>query len=290
MIVDAHYHLDPEVEPVERLLAEMERHRIDRVALIATLSPPIRLSAVGLRRWAAMRAALTGGAHKVGDFLYGLTVRDSGRVSYAGKGVPVYPRPDNSAVERALLGHPERFVGWFCVNPRGAIGAAEAEHALGRPGWIGVKAHPFWHAYAVEDLDPIAEVCQARGKPMLVHLGPPGARGDFRRLPDRFPRLRVLYAHALIPWYRRAWDEARRRENVFVDLSSPYLDKSLRYDALRALGPERCVYGSDGPYGYPGPDGQYDHGAILQQIVQFGMPAPDLEKVLGGNFNVLTAP
>ncbi len=289
MIVDAHYHLDPPLEPIDRLLAQMDAHGIGRVAVIAALSDPIHLSALGVRRWLAMRGALAAEAPERGDFLYRMTVRRSGRVSYAGRGAAIYPRPDNDAVERVVAQHPDRLVGWFCVNPREGIGADEAERRLARPGWIGVKAHPFWHQYAVEALDPIAELCQARGRPMLVHLGAPGERGDFRRLPDRFPRLKLLYAHALIPWYGRAWDDVRRREHVLVDLSSPYLDRALRHAALRALGPGRCVYGSDGPYGYPGPDGLYDHGAILQQIERYGMTAPDLDRVLGGNFNALIA-
>jgi predicted TIM-barrel fold metal-dependent hydrolase len=288
MIVDAHYHLDPPLESVARLLARMDAHGIARVALIAALSDPIRLSPLGVQRWLSMRSALAAAPAR-GDFLYRLTVRRSGRVAYAGRGAAIHARPDNDGVEEVLTRHPDRFVGWFCVNPRAGIGADEAERRLSRPGWIGVKAHPFWHRYAVEELDAVAEVCQARGRPMLVHLGAPGERGDFRRLPDRFPRLKLLYAHALIPWYRRAWEDVRRREGVLVDLSSPYLDRALRYAALRELGPGRCVYGSDGPYGYPGPDGLYDHGAILQQIVRYGMTAPELDRVLGGNFDALIA-
>ncbi len=289
MIVDAHYHLDPALEPVERLLREMDRVGIGRVALIAALSDPIRLSALGLRRWMAMRQALGGDRPEVGDLRYRLTVRRSGRVAWSGRGDVIHPLPDNDAVERTIAAHPDRFVGWFCVQPRAGIGAAEVERRLSRPGWIGVKAHPFWHQYPVSALDEVAEVCQARGRPMLVHLGAPGERGDFARLPDRFPRLRVVYAHALIPWYRRAWGDARRRDNDFVDLSSPYLDRTLRHAALRELGPERCLYGSDGPYGYPDADGQYDHRAVLEHVERFGLPAQDLDRVLGGNFHAITA-
>jgi predicted TIM-barrel fold metal-dependent hydrolase len=288
MIVDAHYHLDLRLESVDRLLAEMRTHRIDRVALIAALSEPVHVGPLGIKFGTAMRRALAGRAPWLGQLMYRTTVSRSGKFSYLGKGAPIYPRPDNDGVERTIAEHPDRFVGWFCVNPRAGIGAEEVERRLARPGWIGVKAHPFWHRYPVRDLDPVAEVCQARGKPMLIHLGAPGARGDFRRLPERFPRLRILYAHVVIPWYQRAWDDVRRRENVFVDLSAPYLDKALRYAALGALGPSRCVYGSDGPYGYPGPDGRYDHGAILKQIERFGMTAPELDRVLGGNFGALT--
>ena len=290
MIVDAHYHLDPRLESLERLLAQMQAHRIGRVALIAAPCDPLHVGRAGAAFVKAMRRALAGGAPRLGRILYRSTVHRSGRVSFLGPSAVIYPAPDNDAVERALSAHPDKFVGWLFLNPRAEAPVEEAERRFRHPGWIGVKAHPFWHRYPVEALDDVASLCQERGKPMLVHLGAGARRGDFRRLPERFPRLKLVYAHAGIPWYADLWDDALRRENVFVDLSSPYLDKALRYRALRALGGSRCLYGSDGPYGYPARDGGYDHGAILRQIEQASLPAPDLDRVLGGNFRALTSP
>ena len=286
MIVDAHYHLDPRLESVDRLLLQMREHRIDRVALIAAVCDPIHVGPLGVRFVKAMRRALDGAAPRIGQALYCCTVR-SGRVSFFGKGSAIYPAPDNDAVERAISAHPDQFVGWVFVNPRARAG--EVEGRLRLPAFVGVKAHPFWHQYPVSALDEVAALCQDLGKPMLIHLGAGARRGDFRRLPDRFPRLKIVYAHAGIPWFKELWDDARRRENVFVDLSSPYLDKALRHRALRELGPARCVYGSDGPYGYPAKDGGYDHGAILRQIAQAGLSSADLDRVLGGNFQELVS-
>ncbi|TMA19914.1 MAG: amidohydrolase [Deltaproteobacteria bacterium] len=289
MIADAHYHLDPRLESVEQLLAQMQVHAIGRVALIAAPCDPLQVGRAGAAFVRFMRRALEGGAPRLGRILYRSTVHRSGRVSFLSPSAPVYPEPDNDAVERAFSAHPHKFVGWIFLNPSAKPPVEEAERRFRNPGWIGVKAHPFWHRYPVAALDDVAALCQERDKPMLVHLGAGAARGDFRRLPKRFPRLKLVYAHAGIPWYGTLWDDAVRRENVFVDLSSPYLDKALRHRALRALGASRCLYGSDGPYGYPGRDGGYDHGAILRQISQAGLAAQDLDRVLGGNFNSLVA-
>jgi predicted TIM-barrel fold metal-dependent hydrolase len=289
MIVDAHYHLEPRLEPVNRLLEKMRANGIDRVALISSVCDPIELGRLGRTFGNAMRRALAGRATHVGRLLYRSTVRRSGRVSFLGKSAAVYPRPDNDAVEQVMSEHPNQFIGWLFVNPRAAPPVAEAERRFRHPGWIGVKAHPFWHRYAISELEEVAALCQERGKPMLVHLGAGAERGDFRYLPKRFPKLKLVYAHAGIPWYRSLWEDLLRRELVFVDLSSPYLNKELRYAALRALGASRCLYGTDGPYGYPAPDGGYNHGAILRQIERFGLSAQDLDRVLGGNFTELTA-
>ena len=289
MIADAHYHLDPRLESVEQLLAQMQVHAIGRVALIAAPCDPLQVGRAGAAFVRFMRRALEGGAPRLGRILYRSTVHRSGRVSFLSPSALIYPEPDNDAVERAFSAHPHKFVGWIFLNPSAKPPVEEAERRFRNPGWIGVKAHPFWHRYPVAALDDVAALCQERDKPMLVHLGAGAGRGDFRRLPKRFPRLKLVYAHAGIPWYGTLWDDAIRRENVFVDLSSPYLDKALRHRALRALGASRCLYGSDGPYGYPGRDGGYDHGAILRQISQAGLATQDLDRVLGGYFNSLVA-
>jgi predicted TIM-barrel fold metal-dependent hydrolase len=285
MIVDAHYHLDPRLESVDRLLAQMQAHGIARVALIATMCDPLHLGRAGQLLFNVMRGALGGKAPRLGRVLYRSSVDGSSRISFAG-GAKVYGEPDNDAVERMLRQYPDKFVGWFFVNPQ-KTPIDEVERRLRDARWIGVKAHPFWHRYPVDALDDAAALCQEQDKPMLVHLGGDLTRGDFRRLPQRFPRLKLVYAHAGIPWYEPLWEDARRRENVFVDLSSPYLDATLRHRALRMLGPSRCVYGSDGPYGYPDHDGGYDHGAILRQIERAKLPAADFDRVLGANFRAL---
>ena len=53
--VDAHYHLDPRLEPVNRLLAQMREHCIDRVALIAFVD--------SVERWVAERLRAEGSAN-----------------------------------------------------------------------------------------------------------------------------------------------------------------------------------------------------------------------------------
>ncbi|MEZ4567887.1 MAG: hypothetical protein R2860_13340 [Desulfobacterales bacterium] len=55
-----------------------------------------------------------------------------------------------------------------------------------------------------------------------------------------------------MPHYHKLWEDAKNRQNVFIDLSSPYLDEPLRRAAVNAMGPGRiCLYGTDGPFGYP---------------------------------------
>jgi predicted TIM-barrel fold metal-dependent hydrolase len=53
--------------------------------------------------------------------------------------------------------------------------------------------------------------------------------------------------------------------------------------AVKALGPERCLFGTDAPYGFHEPDGSYDYGEILGWVERLPISAAAREKVLFGN-------
>src|SRR3954466_6407246 len=117
MIADAHYHLDPRLESVDRLLAQMRQHGIAKVALIASPCDPLHVGKAGAMLVKAMRRALQGGAPWLGRMLYRRTVHGSGRVSFLGRSAAIYPQPDNDAVQSAISAHPRQFVGWVFLNP-----------------------------------------------------------------------------------------------------------------------------------------------------------------------------
>ncbi|MEY4546780.1 MAG: hypothetical protein RL685_2975, partial [Pseudomonadota bacterium] len=75
----------------------------------------------------------------------------------------------------------------------------------------------------------------------------------------------------------------RQVKNVHVDLSSPYLDEALVRSAVRELGPERCMYGTDSPYGFQTEDG-YDYHRIREWIERLPVSSTERERILGRNF------
>ena len=279
MIVDAHYHLEQRIETVDRLLDQMDQYGIDRIALIATMVDPFDAGEEGANGAALLREALLGSSRDLGLTFYNGMLTDDGNFSLSEEIYRIYPTPDNASVARAMQAHPDRFYGWVFVNPSAADPVAEMDKWTGQSGWIGVKGHPFWHRYAVAMLDDVAAYCSEIGWPLLVHLGGDEKRGDYRYLPEGHPNLKVLYAHAGVPFYRDVWDYAKGKGNVFVDLSSPaYVDERMRLEAIKAVGAEKCLYGTDGPYDCP------DHGRIVEEIHQLPLSDAEKELVLGGNF------
>lgn len=285
MIIDAHYHLEERLETVDRLLEQMSRHHIDRIALIPTMCDPLPQGIVPDRLGAALRSALTGRFRARGLRMYDGMVGPDGDFHMLNKVCLIYRQPDNQRVQQVMQAHPDKFYGWIFVNPKVADPLTEVQKWMGQPGWIGVKAHPFWHRYPVASLDGVADLCAGRGWPLLIHLGSDQASGDYRYLPERHQSLKLMYAHAGVPFYGELWEYAKKKPNVFVDLSSPYLDERLRRQAVRSLGAEKCLYGTDGPYFYPDKDGRYDHGRILGEIGRLTTSDEEKERMLGGNFH-----
>jgi hypothetical protein len=64
-----------------------------------------------------------------------------------------------------------------------------------------VKTHQFWHNYPVALLDDVAAFCVEKNIPILMNLGSDQEGGDYRYLPDRYRRLRIIYSHAAVPRY-----------------------------------------------------------------------------------------
>lgn len=155
----------------------------------------------------------------------------------------------------------------------------EVERWLGKKGWIGLKAHSFWHSYSIALLDDIAALCEEMGLPILLHLGSRREQCDFRFLPERQPKLKIIYAHAAVPLYREIWNYLTNREINFVDLSNPvYVDERILSQIITQLGHEKCLYGTDGPYVNATQD------RMLSRIFSLPVSHQEKEKILGGIF------
>ncbi len=285
MIIDAHYHLEPRMQPMDDLLKQMDRSGVDRVALIAAMCDPLPWGTLVETGTATMRTLLLGPsplASRGREFYAGLVTED-GKFVVMGKHYAIYDLPDNATVAQAMQAHPDRFWGWIFVNPRAADPQPEWEKWVGA-GWVGVKAHPFMHRYPVAALDKVAAFCTDERYPLLIHLGGERDSGNYRLLPDKYPSLQIIYAHAGLPFFGELWDYARDRNHIYVDFSSPgYVDSHVQSAALKVLGAERCLFGTDGPYC------DADHGKMIEQISRLHISQAEQDCILGGNLLGLIA-
>ncbi|MBW1989656.1 MAG: amidohydrolase family protein [Deltaproteobacteria bacterium] len=286
-MIDCHFHLDENLVGAEGLVASLDAHGMRKAAVMAPMCPDLewrRVLAVGgpvLRRGLSSREGVFRGAAL---FLYRNMVKQGGEVDVGGKRYPITPQPDNDPVARAVAAHPDRLWGWIFVNPAGPVDPVEEINRLaGKPGMMGVKAHPFWHAFPTRDLESTARACADRGLPLLLHLGA-GEQGDVESLASAFPGVAFLLAHAGVPRPRETCALAGKRNNVFVDLSAAsYVDARVARMAVDLAGAEKCLFGSDGPY-FHHKNGRYDYSERTAMLNSLGLSPADRERVAEKNF------
>lgn len=283
MIVDCHAHFEPRMLDVAGVLSKLKAAGVDRVVMIPTMNDPLpktpaRLLAV-VRRLMSSRLS-----RPLAELVHRRTLTRDGNLRLGSEVYRIYARPDNQAVAELVGAHPERFWGWIFLNPRdNPVVLDELEQWRAVRGMVGIKLHPHWHDYKTEVLAPLLTRAQELRLPVLIHLGF-GKRGDFRALCEQFPQLVVISAHAGFPFYRDLWAHARHYPNLHVDLSSPYIDEELARSAVAAMGPQRCLYGTDAPYGFHVPDGSYDYGRIKGWVERLPIASAHKDAILGGNF------
>ena len=158
-----------------------------------------------------------------------------------------------------------------------------------KPGFIGVKAHPFWHRYPPVELLPVAVELANIGKPLLIHAGF-DTHGDYDALLREVPGLKLVLAHAGFPLYSDTWKKIRNNKDVYVDLSqSSYLDVHTTRRVVENLGSTRVLFGTDGPYGIHGDDDLFDYSFLKRRIEGLFPDKAIQKKILGENFMELAA-
>ncbi|MFT7623170.1 MAG: putative TIM-barrel fold metal-dependent hydrolase [Myxococcota bacterium] len=286
VIIDSHAHLDSRLLDVDLMCAKMDEAGVDRAALIPCMNDPIPETPE--RLLSALRIAMQSGPGRLlAEGIHRMLLTSDGDLKLSGQVIPIYPQPDNQPVADALLARPDRFYGWMFLNPAADERVLESlERWRAVPGMIGIKLHPHWHDYKTEILGPLLGRAEELGLPILIHLGF-RKRGDFRHLCDAYPRLKVIAAHAGFPFYKALWAEVPRYHNLHVDLSSPYIDEKLARSAVAALGPRRCLYGTDSPYGFECDDHSYNYRHIRGWIDRLPIADAERDAIFGGNFQSL---
>ena len=80
MIVDAHYHLEEQIETVDELLGQMKRNGISRVALIPKMQEPFHLEGLAKKAGEFLPRMLMNKMRFLGLALYNSTVTSDGKV------------------------------------------------------------------------------------------------------------------------------------------------------------------------------------------------------------------
>lgn len=293
MIIDCHAHLDARVLDVDRLAAKMDEHGIDRVVLMARITenvePEKSATLLAVQRQMMDSSLLRPVAALVSTTFYDAdgALRPMWRPFTAERtGYVKAMRPDNESVAAALELMPNRFWGWIFLNPK-LDGDDAALYELERwrhiRGMVGLKVHPYWHHYPLTALGPVAGRAEELGLPLIIHLGF-GGEGAYRWIINAFPRLKIIFAHAGMPFFRGLWPVVRDHRPAYIDVSSPHLSEAFVRRAVAAVGAPKVLYGTDSPYGFSTDDGTYDYGRVKGWVTRLPVSERDRALILGENF------
>lgn len=183
---------------LEKMIEEMNKNNITKTALITsmneTMFEPDSMFQHHVQNFFRFLRLNT---PPLGFSIYVGLVRN-GYFKLYGQSYKIFSKPNTDLVATAINRYPDRFLGWAAVNPLFPPSIEEVEYYLNQPGFIGVKTHPFMHQYSIKALNPVAAMCESKNIPMLIHLS--SERDSYRYLPEKYPKLKLIYAHAGLPF------------------------------------------------------------------------------------------
>jgi len=194
----------------------------------------------------------------------------------------------NDTVLALMAEHPDRVIGFCYVNPRHRAHALrEIERCVVGGGMGGIK---LWTACKASDerVDPIAQRAAELGIPILQHAwrGRPGRRSgestpaDVAALAARHPRTMIVMAH-LTGAGEPGLKAIAPHPNLHVDVAGGEPEAGMLELAVRLLGAERVVFGTDTPV--------RSYGATLGKVEEAKITQRERKLILGGNAERLLA-
>lgn len=200
----------------------------------------------------------------------------------------LYPAPEeirkiNDATLADVRRHPDFCRGFVFLNPGNPPDALreELKRCFRHFEFIGVKFEASLNCRSPK-LAPVMEFLAETGRPLLQHtwyktvgrLPCESDPSDVAVLARRYPEVKIVMAH-LCGCGHRGVEDIADLPNVVIDTSGAQPEAGLVEYAVRQLGAERVVYGSDASC--------RDFGCQLAKIRDAAISAADRERILWKN-------
>ena len=202
---------------------------------------------------------------------------------------PAQLREENDQVLRAVKSRPDRAYGFVYLNPNHLQASLdEFDRSVRHGPMVGIKLLAAKRCNAPE-LDPIAERAAAMKAPILQHTwlktdgNEPGESTpyDIVELAGRHPGVNFICGHTGGNW-ELGIRVIRPAKNVCAGLAGSNPTAGFVEMAVRELGAERIVYGSDA-WGR-------SFASQLGKVMGAEIPEPARRSILGGNLRRILTP
>ena len=202
---------------------------------------------------------------------------------------PAELRQQNDEVLRAIAHAPDHVLGMVYLNPKHRDASLrELERCVADGPMVGVK---LWIALPCDrpELDPLVRRAAQLQAPILQHaydrvdgnLPGESSCADVAAIAARHPDAAFICAHTGNDW-ERGIRMIRAAKNVWAEVSGSDPTAGFVEMAVRELGVERVIYGSDA--------GGRSFASQLAKVVSASLPEDAQRLILGGNLRRLLGP
>jgi len=163
---------------------------------------------------------------------------------------------------------PARLIGFTSINPDRYQPERKVERAIREYGMRAVKLYPHSGFYPNDPrLTRTYELCSSLGIAVVIHTGPKAVRWQWMKynqpiyvddVATDFPDLKIVMCHGGYPWTEEFLAIVSLNPNIWVDLTfMDYIERKFHVpdfveSTVRRLaeliGPQRLLWGSEGPY------------------------------------------
>jgi len=179
----------------------------------------------------------------------------------------------------AAAGHPDGALAYVVVDPADLeTSRAQLRRHLSRSGVVGVKVHAEWSATptASRSMADLFDLLAGFGRPVKIHNAGDGWDEALGAIARRHRTLPIIVAHGGLgtPSIEGA-RLAASHDNVHIEWSSSFAHLPTVRATLAVAGPDRLLWGSDGPLLEP--------AFVLGTYRDAGLPSEALDRVFWTN-------
>ena len=177
-IIDSHSHYEPKIKNTEKIINDMIKNGISKVALMSKVTKePLFIKShflMGLQR-DLLQYGITRSALRFLDKSFHKKKGEWNpwyrRIIKKSKKFEILQIPDNKSVFEEVNKFESKFYGWLFLNPAKQDCRQEFETFKKNKNLVGIKLHPFWHRYNINKIIPIIQFARLNKLPILLHLG-----------------------------------------------------------------------------------------------------------------------
>ena len=162
--------------------------------------------------------------------------------------------PPNELIKSALEKYPDRFWGFYCVNPSGGQTVlSEFEDAI-RNGFSGLKLSPMNHQFSLSSsvVKELAKLCGELNVPFYTHVlfSPAANSKKIYMLAKEFAETNFIIGHmGFGPSDAEAFEYAKEMKNIYLETSTANV--LALSEAIKIAGAEKLIFGSEYPLSHP---------------------------------------